>query len=199
MWVGGISGRVNNHTFNMLVLYSVSKLPNSEPLTMWQSFGHTNWAGWVVNLIIWSGRGKEAVARVPLEQRRKRRSNSHFLDPIFGLCQEWNFDELCIQKTFFLRSWNRCRRKRRGALYIRTDKMHLELSHCFGISRRPMRVWWLDFAHVWAALRWCKHSPRCQKHQKTATAYLSFFIHFQKERYTWQLQVIYCTRCFLTM
>ena len=72
------------------------------------------------NLSIWSGRGKEAVARVPLEQRRKRRSNSHFLNPIFGLCQEWNFDELCIQKTFFLRSWNRCRRKRRGALYAQT-------------------------------------------------------------------------------
>ena len=61
------SGRVKDHSFCILVLYSVSKLPNSE--TMWQSFGHTNWAGWVVNLS-----GREAVALVPLEQRRKRRS-----------------------------------------------------------------------------------------------------------------------------
>ena len=66
MGVGGIS-RVKDNSFCILVLYSVSKLPNSE--TMWQNFGHTNWAGWVVNLS-----GREAVALVPLEQRRKRRS-----------------------------------------------------------------------------------------------------------------------------
>ena len=34
MGVGGISGRVKDHSFCMLVLYSVSKLPNSEPVTM---------------------------------------------------------------------------------------------------------------------------------------------------------------------
>ena len=122
MGFGGISGRVKDHSFCMLVRYSVCKLPNSEPVTMWQSFGHTNWAGWVVKLSMWSRRGREAVALVPLEQRRKRRSNCVF----FGIraldCVNNGFCLKALRSEDFLSAQLASMQEKEKRRIIRTDK-----------------------------------------------------------------------------
>ena len=109
------SGRVKDNSFCILVLYSVSKLPNSE--TMWQNFGHTNWAGWVVNLS-----GREAVALVPLEQRRKRRSNCVF----FGIraldCVNNGFCLKALHSEDILSAQLASMQEKEKRRIIRTDK-----------------------------------------------------------------------------